>query len=89
MLEEPDTEAGNTGKPIVNTVSGATEMVSLMLTGLEQQGITGIQIRAGMGSWWPQYLALTQNLAALPLDFIDMHVYEVNDGSEQCPDDRQ
>jgi fibronectin type 3 domain-containing protein len=78
LLEEPDTEAGNTGQTNVNTVSGATEMVSLMLTGLQQQGITGIQIGAGMGSWWPQYLALTQNLAVLPLDFIDMHVYQVN-----------
>jgi hypothetical protein len=42
LLEEPDTEAGNTGQTNVNTVSGATEMVSLMLTGLQQQGITGI-----------------------------------------------
>jgi hypothetical protein len=41
LLEEPDTEAGNTGQSQVNTVSGATDMVRLMLTGLEQQGITG------------------------------------------------
>jgi fibronectin type 3 domain-containing protein len=78
LLEEPDTEAGNTGQSQVNTVSGATDMVRLMLTGLEQQGITGIQVGAGMGSWYAQYQALTQSLAALPLNFIDMHVYLIN-----------
>src|SRR5579863_6278880 len=80
LMEEPDTEAGITGQTNVNTVSGATEMVSLMLGGLKKQGITGIQVGAGMGSWYPQYLALTQSLAALPLNFIDMHVYLINNG---------
>jgi chitodextrinase len=78
LMEEPDTEAGNSGQTEVNTVSGATGMVSLMLTSLQQAGITGIQLGAGMGSWDSQYLALTQGLAALPLDFIDMHVYMIN-----------
>jgi fibronectin type 3 domain-containing protein len=80
LMEEPDTESQNSGQSNVNTVSGATDMVSLMLTSLKQAGITGIQLGAGMGSWYPQYLALTQSLAALPLNFIDMHVYLINDG---------
>jgi fibronectin type 3 domain-containing protein len=79
LMEEPDTEAGNSGQTNVNTVSGATAMVSLMLTGLQQAGVTGIQMGAGMGSWDGNYLSLTQSLAALPLDFIDMHVYMIND----------
>jgi len=79
LMEEPDTEAGNTGQPMVNTVSGGTDMVSTMLTALQQAGITGIQLGAGMGTWDANYLALTQSLAALPLDFIDMHVYFIND----------
>jgi fibronectin type 3 domain-containing protein len=36
-------------------------------------------VGAGMGSWYSQYLAMTQSLAALPLDFIDMHIYMIND----------
>ena len=78
LMEEPDTEAGNSGQTEVNTVSGATGMVSLMLTSLKNAGVTGIQLGAGMGSWDSQYLALTQGLAALPLNFIDMHVYMIN-----------
>ena len=79
LMEEPDTEATNSGQTEVNTVAGATSMVSQILTSVREAGIPGLKVGAGMGSWYSQYLALTQSLAALPLDFIDMHIYMIND----------
>jgi len=80
LMEEPDTEAMNSGQTEVNTVTGATSMVSQILTSVREAGIPGLKVGAGMGSWYPQHLALTQSLAALPLDFIDIHIYLINNG---------
>ncbi len=80
LMEEPDTESMNSGQTEVNTVAGATSMVSQILTSVREAGIPGMKVGAGMGSWYPQHLALTQSLAALPLDFIDMHIYLINNG---------
>ncbi len=80
LMEEPDTESMNSGQTEVNTVAGATSMVSQILTSVREAGIPGLKVGAGMGSWYPQHLALTQSLAALPLDFIDMHIYLINNG---------
>jgi len=79
LMEEPDTEATNSGQTEVNTVAGATSMVSQILTSVREAKIPGMKVGAGMGSWYSQYLAMTQSLAALPLDFIDMHIYMIND----------
>ncbi len=79
LMEEPDTESMNSGQTEVNTVAGATSMVSQILTSVREAGIPGLKVGAGMGSWYPQYLALTQSLVTLPLDFIDMHIYLIND----------
>jgi fibronectin type 3 domain-containing protein len=79
LMEEPDTEATNSGQTEVNTVAGATSMVSQILTSVRSAKIPGMKVGAGMCSWYSQYLAMTQSLAALPLDFIDMHIYMIND----------
>ena len=79
LAEEPDTEAWNTGQSEVNTVSGATSMVTLMLTSVRQAGVSGMKVGAGVGSWLPQFQQFTQSYLALPLDFMDMHIYYVND----------
>ena len=77
VLEEPDTEAGNTGQPDVNTPSGAVSLVSQMITRVQQTGVSNIKLGAGVGTWLKAGLDFIQGFVALPLDFIDMHIYPV------------
>ena len=63
LMEESDTEATNSGQTEVNTVAGATSMVSQILTSVREAKIPGMKVGAGMGSWYSQYLAMTQSLA--------------------------
>src|ERR1035441_2524121 len=78
VLEEPDTEAMMTGQSAVNTVSGATSMLSLILSSLQQAGGPGVKVGAGVGTWLGQYQQFIQSFVTLPVDFIDMHVIPVN-----------
>jgi chitodextrinase len=78
VLQEPDTEASMTGHPEANTVSGATAMLTQILSAVQQVNATGIKVGAGVGSWHAQYLQFTQSFVTLPLDFIDMHIFPVN-----------
>ena len=75
VLQEPDTEASMTGHPEANTVSGATAMLTQILSAVQQVNATGIKVGAGVGSWHAQYLQFTQSFVTLPLDFIDRHSY--------------
>jgi chitodextrinase len=77
VLQEPDTEAGNTGQSDVNTASGAAALVSQMLTSIQQAGVPNLKVGAGVGTWLKGYLDFIQDFDALPLDFIDMHIYPV------------
>ena len=78
VLEEPDTEATMSGQSAVNTVSGATSMLSQILSSLQQSGVSGVKVGAGVGTWLPQYQQFIQSFVTLPVDFIDMHVLPVN-----------
>ena len=78
VLEEPDTEATMSGQSAVNTVSGATSMLSRILSSLQQSGVSGVKVGAGVGTWLPQYQQFIQSFVTLPVDFIDMHVLPVN-----------
>jgi chitodextrinase len=77
VLEEPDTEAVNTGQSNVNTASGATTLVSLILTSVRQAGVPNMKVGAGVGTWLSGFLGFIQDFVTLPLDFIDMHIYPV------------
>jgi hypothetical protein len=77
VLEEPDTEAAQTGQTNVNTVSGATSLVTGILDSLSKSGVSGFQAGAGVGTWLPQYQQFIQSFVTLPLDFIDMHIYPI------------
>ena len=79
VLEEPDTEAANSGQTNVNTPSGATAMLSQILTSVQQAGVPKTKLGAGVGTWLNGYLGFIQGFVALPVDFIDMHIYPVND----------
>ena len=79
VLEEPDTEAANSGQSNVNTASGATAMLSQILASVQQAGVPKTKLGAGVGTWLNGYLGFIQGFVALPVDFIDMHIYPVND----------
>jgi fibronectin type 3 domain-containing protein len=79
VLEEPDTEAANSGQASVNTPAGATGMLSQELTALQQAGVPNLKVGAGVGSWLNGFLEFIQGFVTLPVDFIDFHIYPVND----------
>jgi fibronectin type 3 domain-containing protein len=79
VLEEPDTEARMSGQSDANTVSGSSSLLSQILTALQQSGVTGVKVGAGVGTWLPQFDQYIQAYVAQPVDFIDFHIYPVND----------
>ncbi len=83
VLEEPDTEAYMAGQTEANTVSGSTGMLRQILSSVEQAGVSGMKVGAGVGSWQNEYLGFVQSFVAQPLDFIDMHIYAVNNTGTQ------
>jgi chitodextrinase len=78
VLEEPASEAQQTGQHQVNTASGAASLVTQMLSSVQQSGIIGVKVGAGVANWQSQYLQFIQSFVTLPLDFIDMHIYPIN-----------
>jgi len=78
VVEEPDTEALMSGQSEANTVSGSTSMLSEILTRVKQAGVPGMKVGAGVGSWQNEYVEYIQSYVTQPLDFIDMHIYPVN-----------
>jgi chitodextrinase len=78
VLTEPDTEASFSGQTSLNSMPGAIHLVQHTLNTLQQAGVTNVQIGAGVGTWTQNFLVYVQALAALPLNFVDMHVYPVN-----------
>jgi chitodextrinase len=78
VLEEPTTEAQQASQTEVSTVSGATSLVTQILSSVQQSGVTGVKLGAGVANWQPQYLQYIQSFVTLPLDFIDMHIYPIN-----------
>jgi chitodextrinase len=83
VLEEPDTEALMSGQTEANTVSGSTSMLSEILASVQRAGVTGMEVGAGVGSWQPDYLEYIQSFVTEPLNFIDMHIYPVNNTGTQ------
>src|SRR3984957_8648131 len=83
VLEEPDTEAFMSGQTEANTVSGSTSMLSQILARVQQAGVSGMKVGAGVGSWQNEYLEFIQSFVTQPLDFIDMHIYTVNNTGTQ------
>lgn len=77
VLEQPDAQAAQTGQSNVNTPSGAASLVSQILAAL--QPVRGaMKVGAGMGSAQQNFQQFVQSLVALPLDYLDMHIYPIN-----------
>lgn len=79
VITEPDTEAAQTGKPELNTVSVSTDLLNTIITGVRAAGVdASVQIGAGVGSWQTQYMQFIQSFTTTPVDYIDLHIYPVN-----------
>jgi len=89
VLEEPDTEAMMSGQANVNTVSGAVSMLNQIIPSVRQAGVPNLMVGAGVGTWLPgfqgfiegftgQQCSSSQPCVTTPLDFIDMHIFPIN-----------
>jgi fibronectin type 3 domain-containing protein len=78
VMTESDTEEEITGQTNLNTVAGVTQLVQQVLTTLQTGGVTNVQVGGGVGTWTENYMQYVQSLASLPMDFVDMHIYPIN-----------
>jgi fibronectin type 3 domain-containing protein len=78
VAEEPDTESINTGQTEVDTPTGQASLVSTILPSVAAAGVANMKVGAGVGSWLPSFQEFIEDLVPLPLDFIDMHIYPIN-----------
>jgi chitodextrinase len=78
LICEPDTESANAYQPTEDSPSGALELLQSQLTALDQANITGVQFGAGAGTWIESFTTYLQNYASTEVNYIDMHVYPVN-----------
>jgi fibronectin type 3 domain-containing protein len=81
VLQEPQTEAGNSGQVNVNTVSGSVSLLTQLLASVQQSGVPGMKVGAGTGASQvnPNAMEFIPAYVALPLDFIDIHIYPINE----------
>src|SRR5580700_1735795 len=87
VMEEPDLEAANSGQTNLLIPIDAAAMLSQMLATVHQTGVPDVQLGAGVGSWQQNALEFILGYVLLPVDFIDMHIYPVNDmpGGDYLP----
>jgi chitodextrinase len=79
VMTEPDTEANVSGQTNLNNVAGVTQLVYQVLSTLVENDVRGVQIGAGAGTWTSNYLDYVQAYSAMPeLNFLDMHIYPIN-----------
>lgn len=78
ILVEPDTEATQSGKAEINTVSGSTEMINAILAALAQSGVHGISVGAGVGTWLASFQSFVQSFTTTAVQYIDIHLYPIN-----------
>jgi hypothetical protein len=80
VMTEPDTEAATSGQTNLNTLTGVTQLVQQVLTTLQDANVTNVQIGAGAGTWTTNYMEYVQAFASMPMNFVDMHIYPINEG---------
>jgi len=86
LAEEPDTEAAQSGQSNLSNASMAAQMVAGEITAVQASTFPTITLGAGFGAW-PQKSGSSiadyvTAYAALPgLDFIDSHIYPINNVS--------
>jgi fibronectin type 3 domain-containing protein len=80
LLQEPITEAMDSGQSEANTTSGSLSLLSQILTSVRQAGVPNLKVGAGTGTSQENSMSFIQAYVTLPLDFIDIHIYPINDG---------
>lgn len=78
VLEQPTTEANNSGQTTANTLAGSYSLLSQILASVSQAGVPGMQVGAGAGTSQEDLLSYIQEYVTLPLNFIDFHIYPIN-----------
>lgn len=78
VIQEPDTEASQTGKSELGTVSGSSALLNQILAVYRQSGGPSVPIGAGVGTWISSYDQYVQAFVLTSIDFVDMHIYPVN-----------
>ena len=79
LICEPDSEANNGLQPTEDSPAGAMQLLETDLAALQAANLTNVVIGAGAGTWIPSFTSYIQEFAATPINYIDMHVYPVND----------
>jgi chitodextrinase len=77
VLNEPDVEAAQSGKPEVGSVAGSTDFLRAIVAAVRATGIP-VNIGAGVGTWAARYDEFIQNMLSTGINFLDLHVYPVN-----------
>jgi hypothetical protein len=77
VIEEPDTEADQTGKAALGTMVGSRTLLDVILAGLDEAGVSGVAIGAGIGTWQNDYRSFVESFASTSVDYIDIHVYPI------------
>lgn len=77
VVQEPDTEAAQTGKPEFGTPSGSASLLTQILLTYRNGGATG-SIGAGVGTWVPGWSDYIRSFTSTSVDFIDIHIYPSN-----------
>jgi hypothetical protein len=77
VITEPDSEATNSTQANAGTVTGSTELLQMIMTALKGNR-NGVSVGAGAGTWITDYTDYVTNFLAQPIDFLDMHIYPVN-----------
>jgi len=78
VLTEPDTETAMSGQAQVDTVTGSVQMLTQILAAVKAVNTTGVQVGAGTGTWQKSFTQFMNAFAALPMQYLDVHVYPIN-----------
>lgn len=77
VIQEPDTEATQTGKPELGTPDGSAALLNQIMMTYRNAGIS-VPVGAGVGTWIASYTSYIQNFVNTSIDFVDMHIYPSN-----------
>src|ERR1700722_17899093 len=78
LAEEPDSEANQAEQPNLNTPAEAAAMISGEVAAVRALSLPNTKIGAGVGSWVQNLTSYISDYVALPLDYIDFHIYPIN-----------
>jgi len=78
LAEEPDSESVQAEQPNLNNPIDAAAMISGEIAAVRALNLPSVKLGAGFGSWTANLTEYISDYVALPLDYIDFHVYPIN-----------